>query len=808
MFEAFEEEYLINSMKENNVVLFLGAGASFGSETSTGEKIPLGNELSKYLRDLIGNTDDSLRLDQVGKDVRRIYGDEGLKAKLEAKFQETRPSQELVDLFSFRWNRCYTLNYDDTIEGIPRKNKKQRHKYYVGVEKVEEVRSGEELQVIHLNGSILKFDKGIVLTDKEFRSGIRRRNPWYEKCAADYSSKTFLFIGTRLDEPIFKSYVEEIEGVTSFAKSFLIAPGELSERDQQDLRELNITPKSATLREFVNWLAGRRSRLEGEKISPTNLAVEIGSPSWIASSIAETELISARNKRNFYSGMYPTWQCVASGWPAKLSIISNCGREIDEFVRKIGKGLCVLVGQAGSGKTTSLMSALHAISESSDRRIFEFKGNGVDDLEALLISLRPQDWSEKSCIIWLPDFQIYADEIEKVSRLSKSFGCTIVGELRSSDWSGRFFGKHKAADHIIKIGKLRDGDYEILADAIEEFATAPEFRRLPREEQVKQLRKSKNQLLILMLEATKQRPFEEIIENEYSSIRDEAAQAFLCIVAIVTMARSRLSISDYQTITSLFGLRSTLSMCLAQLEGIVEISDRGMLIGRHESYVNHIVSAAASVETIYDACLAIFRSFTLYEVPFVVNAGKVKGNILKFMMRGQFLLQAFRGRRDLVSRMYEELEYDFQNDGHYWLQRGKFYRTVGGQQAHETALRFFERSVEAYNNSYARHSLAQQKLIYCSQFGQSSPYLEALMSEGVAELRTQVVTRSDAEDEYPLVALANSHPKVLLAWGRNYEAKRVCRNYYTQLSEMDKHMDHQDREVQEAMRLCLSIMAS
>jgi hypothetical protein len=123
MFEASEAQYLLNSMQENNVVIFLGAGASYGSETSSGEKIPLGRELTAYFRELIGEKDKNLGLDQIGKDVRRSFGDEGLKKKLETKFLETRPSDDLIDLFSFRWNRCYTLNYDDTIQGIPRKGK-------------------------------------------------------------------------------------------------------------------------------------------------------------------------------------------------------------------------------------------------------------------------------------------------------------------------------------------------------------------------------------------------------------------------------------------------------------------------------------------------------------------------------------------------------------------------------------------------------------------------------------------------------------------------------------------------------------
>ncbi len=275
MFTQSESTYIIQSMRDDRVVLFLGAGASYGSETSKGEMIPLGEGLESFLRGLIGSQEQNLRLEQVAKDVRKIYGEAGLKKKLEEKFLETRPSSELIDLFSYKWNRCYTLNYDDTIQGIPRKSKAQRHKYLVGTDKIEEPDSSEELQVIHLNGSILQYEKGIVLTDNEFRARIRKHTPWYEQCAADYSSKTFLFIGTKLDEPIFKAYVESLEDVSSFARSFLITPSPVPPRDIEDLQQLNIQVKQNTLGDLVGWLNLSAAEIEGKGGNAEKFSTEL-----------------------------------------------------------------------------------------------------------------------------------------------------------------------------------------------------------------------------------------------------------------------------------------------------------------------------------------------------------------------------------------------------------------------------------------------------------------------------------------------------------------------------------------------------
>ncbi len=483
-------------------------------------------------------------------------------------------------------------------------------------------------------------------------------------------------------------------------------------------------------------------------------------------------------------------------------------RRLTGFVDRGTSGIFLLVGQAGSGKTTNLMDALYEMSSNEKYRVFQFEGDCAEDLEDALTSTTTHPEQDAKTIFWMPDFQLYASEIEKISRLATAKNAVVVGELRSSDWSGRFFGKHKEAAEVVVLHKLLEEDYTILADAIQEFATAPDFRKMDRNQQVKLLKGSRNQLLILMMEATRQRPFEEIIEHEYSSLPDDDAQAFLCIVGLITLSRSRLSVSDYSTITSMFGLRTSLATCLAQLDGIVEITSGNTIIGRHESYVSHILSKAADLQTVYDACLAILRSFTVYKEPFVLTAGKVKGNILKFMMRGTFLLSIFRGNHKQVEQLYEELEYDYQNDGHYWLQRGKFFRSLGDINNQKMALAYFTRSVEAYDNSYARHSLAQQKLIFCGQFNRPSPHLETLMDEGVTELRRQMIIRQDAEDEYPVVALARSHPAALLAWGRVKEAKLVAGDYLRMLQELDKRMPHKDKEISSAILYCVQISAS
>ncbi|MEL7125960.1 MAG: hypothetical protein AAGK30_07000, partial [Pseudomonadota bacterium] len=155
-----------------------------------------------------------------------------------------------------------------------------------------------------------------------------------------------------------------------------------------------------------------------------------------------------------------------------------------------------------------------------------------------------------------------------------------------------------------------------------------------------------------------------------------------------------------------------------------------------------------------------------------------------------------------VDEIYEELEFPYQNDGHYWLQRGKYHQIAG---EHKTALDMFYRSVEAFDNDYSKHSLAQQKLIYCTTFRRPDQRLENLMTEGVSELERQIDVRDDAEDEYPIVALSKLHPEVLLNWGRSSEAMAAAVEYHERLKVFYQGLSYEDKSVKDALKFCLFV---
>lgn len=109
--------HLLEQIKAGNVVLFLGAGASYGSKNKSGDVIPNG----KVLSDLIARK--FLGSEYVGKDL--AYNAElaisesslfDLQKFVSDIFKEFEPQPYHIKIPSFVWKAIFSTNYDLIIE--------------------------------------------------------------------------------------------------------------------------------------------------------------------------------------------------------------------------------------------------------------------------------------------------------------------------------------------------------------------------------------------------------------------------------------------------------------------------------------------------------------------------------------------------------------------------------------------------------------------------------------------------------------------------------------------------------------------
>src|ERR1700681_117312 len=115
---------LLNQLEEGNVVLFLGAGASYGALHPKGEKIPDGKKLAeaiarKFLDESYVN-EPLTHISELAASERDLFTMQSFIYDLISPFKAT-DFHKIIP--TFKWKSIYTTNYDLILEDAYDKTK-------------------------------------------------------------------------------------------------------------------------------------------------------------------------------------------------------------------------------------------------------------------------------------------------------------------------------------------------------------------------------------------------------------------------------------------------------------------------------------------------------------------------------------------------------------------------------------------------------------------------------------------------------------------------------------------------------------
>ncbi|HBW9327462.1 TPA: cold-shock protein, partial [Klebsiella pneumoniae] len=161
-----------------------------------------------------------------------------------------------MELLKFPFPRIYTFNIDDAFE----RSAYQQNKFKFNVRRRNSIIEDfdmlySSIDLIKLNGDINQPDDGFIFSQAEYGEGSASEPRWYTELARDFHRFTFLFIGTKLKEPLFQHQVEKFKSRTyeQNSKSYLLTPS-LSSAQQGKFLGSNIDYIQGTLNDFVKWL--------------------------------------------------------------------------------------------------------------------------------------------------------------------------------------------------------------------------------------------------------------------------------------------------------------------------------------------------------------------------------------------------------------------------------------------------------------------------------------------------------------------------------------------------------------------------
>lgn len=814
------EELLKQKIRTGELVLVLGAGANVGSTNRRNEQIVFGEQLAEKLAISASMEYHGEDLSEVSSAVSHVMGKDKINQILIDQFRYCNPSQSLNDLFSFTWKRVYTWNYDDALIEACKKSEQRIHSYNGLKDAVENIDQRANLQCVYLHGMITRLQDGIILSRQEYAQALQSSShEWYKELAADYRAETIVFIGSSLDEPILEAEISRASRPENqyggFA--FLITPDNLTPIKKSSLQSRKIIHIRSTLSDFVTWI----KTSIGQKISPKdiikdtkfftedNISLFTHDDIEVAHNIrpinAQKLKISLSDERNpqfektgrsFLQGFPVTWQIAASSIPVKLKQTERLEADILNATED-HHPMFVAIGQAGSGKSTATMQCLLNIQDRGGVDIFELDGAVTSVQKAINVLKRI---SSNPKIFFLRNLFVFGNQISDVFAEARSANITFVTTARSGEWHEHFKRHFEGNCKIFQFERFRTDDYQPLIERLERFVPAPSFRKLKRDQKIERLRKSKNQLLIALREATESRNFDEIIIDEFRSLENSDVQELFVIVGLCTLAR--VGVSPQQAAEAYELGRRTVPFrdALNRLTGIVEPGPTGRLVARHEFYVRNILDTQVDIETILKCLKNMLKVFTKFQIPITKHVGRNDAALFRFLLNHSVIRERSEkvGDKNRGVEVYEEFELEFQLDGHFWLQFGLYYQRLGKNLE---AMQMFEKSIQAFpGNPFAVHALAAERLRQAAGRNRFDHETKFLINSAVRDLEKLDATEQLFFDQYPLVTLSRDHVHALFEHGQIDQARGLAREYFERLTILEKKQSTEEI-TQEKIRL-------
>ena len=803
-------------LQKGNLILLLGAGASKDSTDAQHRPLLDGRQLAKHLAEAASLTYDNEALDVVYSAALQILGKTRLSEILRDRFSGCNPSPLYVTLAKYPWNRIYTLNIDDAFERALDRHSPQKVQIRQKNDPIiDQDQNFLRLDYVKINGCVNRISEGLIFSPQEYGAGSAKTPTWYSQLAQDYFGSQFLFIGTKLREPLLSHQIERFRERSASIEptSFLLTPS-ASEIERAHLRSMKVEHIAGTGKDFADFLA----REIPEPPSPRDLAIArrpelavlydslhqierekyidlVSNVLLVSRQALQRQLANSDETggiRDFYKGFKPRWKDILDDVPARLSLLDAFLNIFDDL-GAMGQ-LVTVFGPAGSGKTTLLMQSALILHERLGVNCY-FIREPTDNLYDLVGALDKANSSKY--FIFSDSLDLLAEQIVQVIESGRYPQCTFVVSERQHVWEDRVKAKvDTCAGQVFKIPLIDATDAEKILEKLREFGPWTRLQAMSGAQRTSELvQRSKRQLLIGLMETTRGKGFEEIIRADFDGVKDDALRWFVLAVGLATVHRRPMSFALAARIMDRLGVGESPTSLVKKLTGIAHATDNSLWI-RHPVYVREIYDSIVSVDDAFVVIVALLEAFSAYRAPVIKSVSKSDGVIFKSTLNHKFLRKVLRANPEKVVDVYRRFETVFSVDGLYWLQYGLALRDMDDQDA---ALEKLETAYQAYPMVHTEHALAQQKLVIALRSTNRQSALSLLAD--AKEMLNRLDSVIESDDTYPIVTLSEGHTQIVERFDGIDAARKVAERYAEAIASRFKRIAKPRRLSQAESRL-------
>jgi len=781
--------YIRNQMSRGQIVLFTGAGFSFGARSRRGDPIPTSTSLRDALLEIAypGEPVEARTSLNDAFAVALKRNRDAVRALFDNRLSVAPDS--LADYyrlyFSMPWYRVYTLNIDDLEAAAAQRFDLRRQPVSASATTLasEQARrpGAGVLEVVHLNGILSDPLESMTFSDAQYGSRSAGPDSWYIRCAIDLQARPVIYVGTELNESTLWQHVElrrrhGVESEILPPRGILVTP-DLTRARADMLRAFNVEWLKMTAEEFAASVL--RETLDAAARGFAFLGTynedygRAGIP-LVSELAAERPTLDTE----YLSGQEPQWADLVQG--------RAITRTNDEALIAVAKEILSgsrertalgVTGTAGSGKSTALMRVALDLSNQGVPVLWVDRDSQASPT---LIRKRIAEFDDR-VVLAIDDADTFGNHMVRLLRdiVPSRHGLLVAFAMPSTrfdELSGTLkrTGEAEVVEHVV--ANLSDGDIDGLLRVLDRNNRLGVLTGLSEEARRRALReRCGRQLIVAMVEATSDERFDEKIAKELSSLPpvQQFVYALLCIAA-----REKHYLTRDEVLLACQGLPGD------PLEAL------SLMVRRHIAVApppgtqyrpRHRVIADIVFERLHEAgqiaapVKALLHGLASKAEPRPGQRDRV-WRLLTRLMSHDYLLRV----TDIAEarEIYARIEPLLASDYHYWLQRGSMEVEHGALRTAELFLNQARGLAPAdYRVDTEYGYLLMRKGIDAPHDAKAKGWVE----EGTRLLEAVISSRGDVDD-YPYHVLGAQG----LAWtrrARTVEERRRLLMYYENVVE-------------------------
>lgn len=548
---------LIESVKEQRVVLFLGAGASLCCKTSDGRKAPRTEEIRKSLAQrFLGSAMDGYDLMTVAEMAIQSNSRAVVYEHVRNLLEALQPSDAHLLVPRFRWRMIATTNYDTVLERAYSRTPDRLQSLVSFVkdgEPVYERMQNATLPVAYekLHGCIDHFqdpEAPPILSHEHYAEFMDHRRLMFTRLEQAAQESPIIFCGYSLSDPHIRKLLYRF-GKGKRPTFYLVAP-KTNDAEIQFWQNQNVVVVSSEFEPFMKTLdsaippllrapAVRDTTIERpiRRHFRTNQDESDRLTRFLDNSF---ELVrndlphDLQNPKRFYEGFDTGWGCIRQ----KLDVTRGVNNDllyasVLEETSADASRLFVLKGPGGSGKTVGLKRAAWDAATEFDQLVLWKKSLSGIDFAALQ---ELYDLTGKRIYLFVDRLAESVPAVNDALKEAKAkkLPLTVVGAERASEWNvycGILEDKHAPTEY--RLPHLSRREIEELVELLERHNALGLLADLDHAQRVIKFETyAEKQLLVALHEATRGIPFEDILNEEYLGVPDSARQLYLDVCTL------------------------------------------------------------------------------------------------------------------------------------------------------------------------------------------------------------------------------------------------------------------------------------